>query len=114
LVAVVRGCVINAVLNSWKWENYHIRTENVAGYPHSVVLAKVPIEGKELWLVADPFSNGHQFVGPFEKFGGSRVVAQAGIVLREHIRKLEAKGSWKKGRSLKSHVKNFVEYQDGA
>ncbi len=103
--------VINAVLNSWKWENYQVRTRNTAGYPHSVVLTKVP--GTEMWLVADPFIQGRTFIGPFEKFKGSRVVAQVGLNLGNYIKELEAKGSWKKGKSLKRHVKNFEEYERG-
>lgn len=105
--------VINAVLNSWKWENYHVRTENLVGCPHSVVLARVPEPGKSLWLVADPFMDGKTFLGTHENFRGSHVVSQLGQNLGKLVERLESRGSWAKGKSLASHVKHFVDYKGG-
>ena len=103
--------VINAVLNSWKWENYQVRTENRIGYPHSVVLTKIP--GGNIWLIADPFIHGQTFLSTHEKFSGSSVVSQVGLNLGKVIGQLEAKGKWARGRSLRSHVKNFFQYEGG-
>lgn len=103
--------VINAVLNSWKWENYQIRTENRVGHPHSVVLTKIP--DRNIWLIADPFIQGQTFLSTHEKFRGSSVVSQVGLNLGKFIGQLEAKGKWARGKSLSSHMKNFVEYQRG-
>ena len=102
--------VINAALNAWGWGNFHMRTVTNRGNAHSVVLTKVPIKGRNLWLVADPFMNGQTFIGLGEKFKGSPVVSQLGRVLSERIAELEKQRKWKKGKSLASHIKNYVEF----
>jgi len=114
----VWGCsmlcdVMNAALTQAGWENYQIRTRNAFDTPHSLVLARTPEKNRKLWLLADPFINGHTFIGPlkFEKFRGSPVVSQVGLVLGEHIKEMEAKGKWKKGKSSRDSSRNFLEYQ---
>ena len=110
--------VINAVLNGWGVENYHVRTQTWQEDVHSVVLAK-PEKGRELWLVMDPFKNGRLFLHDFERYGasrtlpGSRVVSQVGQLLGNRITRLKRMEQWKRGRSLTDHVTNFVDYQRG-
>ncbi len=111
----VWGCgmqcdVINAALNGWGIENYHVRTKTPLGYKHSVVLAR-PSRKSGLWLVADPFVKGSIFLGAFEKYRGSSVVSQVGARLGECIRVLEARGDWQLGRSLREHKRNFGEFE---
>jgi hypothetical protein len=111
----VWGCgmqcdVINAALNAWKIENYHVRTKTLFGYKHSVVLAR-PSKKSGLWLVADPFVNGDLFLSTFEKYRGSSVVSQVGARMGERIRALEERGDWQLGRCLREHMRNFGEFE---
>ncbi len=114
----MRCDVINAVLNGWGMENYHVRTKTWQGDVHSVVLVR-PEKERGLWLLADPFRNGRLFLHDFERYSPLRgrrtslVVSQVGQVLGDHIKKLEGKGEWRKGRGLTDHVKNFVQYYGG-
>ena len=110
--------VINAVLNGWGVENYHVRTKTWQGDVHSVALVK-PEKGRELWLVADPFRNGRLFLHDFERYNprrgrpGSKVVSQVGLLLGNDIKRLKALGQWERGRSLMGHVENYVQYHGG-
>jgi hypothetical protein len=102
--------VMNAVLNAWGLENWHVRTRTPLGYKHSVVLVR-PFRGRQLLLVADPFRNGRLFLGTAENYGGSQVVSQVGQVLGSRIDRLKLEGKWSLGRSLSDHVGNFVEFK---
>ncbi len=103
--------VMNAVLNGWGMENWHVRTSTPLGYNHSVVLAK-PFRDRQLLLVADPFRNGELFLGTVEPYHGSSVVSQVGQNLGSKVDRLKGRGKWALGKSLSDHVSNFVEFRE--
>ena len=103
--------VMNAVLTQARWKNYQVRTVDVSGQPHSVVLAELPTSKK--LLLADPYGSGEAFLTGVENFRGSSVVSQVGQYLGEEIKRLRARGKWRKGHCQRDLVRNFKEFAGG-